>query len=158
MAVLFGMSFDNSTFDTSCQNDAADRVKLFVDKKKLVLSNSLSGGSKQQYKLEKNGNMFNGKLYDENNLRTVKVDQKKLHCELQNSSSSEHENNDIDILSSAPVMTCGASVVANVKEAFVNDGEYATESNKVDSETPISSLKNSAEERGDLLCSETFNR
>ena len=74
MAALFGMS-SPSPFETSCQNDTAERVKLFVDKRKLVLSNAFSN-AKQQHRLEKNGNVYNGKLYDENNVRTVKIDPK----------------------------------------------------------------------------------
>ena len=121
MAVFFGIS-STSPFDSPCQKDAADKVKLFVDKKKLVLSNSFSNSSQQQ-KLEKYGNLYNGKLYDENNIRTMKVDPKKLHCELRNS-SSEGENFDNVSHPSTVMMTCGANVIENVKNAVENDNVF----------------------------------
>ena len=121
MAVFFGLS-STSPFDPPCQKDAADKVKLFVDKKKLVLSNSFSNSSQQQ-KLEKYGNLYNGKLYDENNIRTMKVDPKKLHCELRNS-SSEVENFDNVSHPSTVMMTCGANVIENVKNAVENDNVF----------------------------------
>ena len=149
MAVLFGMSAQ-SPFDSSCQNDAADKVKLLIDKKKFVLSQSLST-IKQQSKLEKNGNMYNGKLYDEKNVRTVKVDQKKkLECELQN---SENENVEY-FTTSSPVMTCGANVVANVKEALFTD----TTENKVLLETPTNISQDSIEVKKDSLVDACTNR
>ena len=141
-------------FDSTCQNDATDRVKLFVDKRKFVLSNSLSDNKQRQQKLEQNGNMYNGKLYDENNLRTVKIDQKKLQCEVKN--SSEGESND-SISSATPVMTCGANVVANVKEALVCDVGCKIESKKV-SETPDILSKNETKGEKDLLPSATKER
>ena len=99
MGVFFGMSAQSPFESSSCQNESssADRVKLFVDKNKFVLSQSLSN-IKQQHRLEKSGNMFNGKLYDEKNLRTVKVDPTKLHCELKNSSETSFS-------STSPVMS-----------------------------------------------------
>ena len=146
MAALFGMS-SPSPFETSCQNDTADRVKLFVDKRKLVLSNAFSN-AKQQHRLEKNGNVYNGKLYDENNVRTVKIDPKRLQCEVK--TSSEGENIDILSSSSSPVMTCGANVVANVKEALVNGIRYDIESNEV-SETPAVDSKKERTEQNIFL-------
>ena len=145
MAVLFGMS-SPSPFETSCQNDTADRVKLFVDKRKLVLSNAFSN-AKQQQRLEKNGNAYNGKLYDENNIRTVKIDQKRLQCEVKTSSEGENIDN---LSSSSPVMTCGANVVANVKEALVNGIRYNPETKEV-SETPAAVSKNQTTDENVLL-------
>ena len=121
MAVFFGLS-STSPFEPPCQKDAADKVKLFVDKRKLVLSNSFSNTSQQQ-KVEKYGNLYNGKLYDENNIRTMKVDPKKLHCEVRNS-SSEGENLDIVSHPSTVMMTCGANVIENVKIAAGIDSPY----------------------------------
>ena len=121
MAVFFGVS-STSPFEPSCQKDAADKVKLFVDKKKLVLSNSFSN-SRQQQKLEKYGNLYNGKLYDENNIRTMKVDPKKLHCEVRNS-SLEGEKFEFVSHPSTVTMTCGANVIENVKTAAGIDSPY----------------------------------
>ena len=141
MAVFFGIS-STSPFDSPCQKDAADKVKLFVDKRKLVLSNSFSNTGQQQ-KLEKYGNLYNGKLYDENNLRTMKVDPKKLHCEVRNS-SSEGENFDIVTHPSSVMMTCGANVIENVKKAAASNDVYIPE-RKEASETFKSTLQKKIE-------------
>ena len=144
MGVFFGMSAQSPFESSSCQNESssADRVKLFVDKNKFVLSQSLSN-IKQQHRLEKSGNMFNGKLYDEKNLRTVKVDPTKLHCELKNSSETSFS-------STSPVMTCGAKVVANVKEAVTKDSGIVTQIEHTTSKSPSPALKNKIPQRNDL--------
>ena len=136
MAVFFGIS-SASPFESPCQKDAADKVKLFVDKRKLVLSNSFSNTSQQQ-KLEKYGNSYNGKLYDENNIRTMKVDPKKLQCEVRDS-SSERENFEI-VSDPSSVMTCGANVIENVKKAVASNNVYGSE-HKQEAETFKSPLE-----------------
>ena len=142
MAVFFGLS-STSPFEPPCQKDAADKVKLFVDKRKLVLSNSFSNTSQQQ-KVEKYGNLYNGKLYDENNIRTMKVDPKKLHCEVRNS-SSEGENVDIVSHPSSVMMTCGANVIENVKNAVEKDSSY-----KIEDENRLKSVENSLENNPEM--------
>ena len=144
MGVFFGMSAQSPFESSSCQNESssADRVKLFVDKNKFVLSQSLSN-IKQQHRLEKSGNMFNGKLYDEKNLRTVKVDPTKLHCELKNSSETSFS-------STSPVMTCGAKVVANVKEAVTKDSRIDTEMKHTTSKPLSPLLKTEIPQRNDF--------
>ena len=156
MAVFFGVS-STSPFEPSCQKDAADKVKLFVDKKKLVLSNSFSN-SRQQQKLEKYGNLYNGKLYDENNIRTMKVDPKKLHCEVRNS-SLEGEKFDFVSHPSTVTMTCGANVIENVKNAVAKDNVLEKEHNNT-SYTLQSSLqdKREEEEKEILLSYKPSNR
>ena len=139
MAVFFSMS-SKSPFDSSSQNDAADKIKLLIDKNKFVLSQSLSH-MKQQNKLENTGNIYNGKLYDEKNLRTVKFNEKKkLQCELEDS-----KGKDIDNLT--PVMTCGANVVENVKGALIIDKEYTKEEEEIPEETAFISQDNLTERR-----------
>ena len=110
-----------------------------MDKKKFVLSNPLSQSSNGHWKsLAGHGNIYNGKLYDEKDVRTVKMEQKKLSCELADEEKSANVAHDdmtmmvstIPPPPSPPVITCSDNVVKNVVQAasslFNQDGAATT--------------------------------
>jgi hypothetical protein len=142
-----------SPFDSSSQNDAAERIKLLIDKKRFVLSNTLSNNT-QPNNLERSGNIYNGKLYDEKDVRTVKVmPNKRLHCKLEDSSKEQNTNDSSSFSSPLTdgVMTCGDNVVSNVKSALIAINVVDTDDKGKVSEQHVVNAQDASAETKDQL-------